>query len=132
MISDLLQQNSLTRLRVQFPTVQLFTLEGLRQSMGLAFLSDPATAAQHPNKPVLRPFKSNISCLFFPSHPQETQRERKGEWGERGEKRERGREKKEERGMGKGGGRRRGRREGGREEERLGKTEKSFTFSTAF
>lgn len=94
-----------------------------------------ATAAQHPNKPVLRGLSKAVSVVFsFPLHPQETQRERKGEGererrrkeGERDEKEGREGWEREEEGEG-------GRGEGGGKGERLiRKTERSPMFSTTF
>lgn len=125
-ISDLLQQNNLTRLRLQLPTAQinsyqLFTVEGLRRGMGLAFLSGPQPQ-EHPNKPVLRGLSNSRSVAFL-FHP--TPKRRRG----RGKGRGRGTEGGKREMDGKG---RRGGEEGEEEGGKGGKTEKSYMFSIAF
>lgn len=102
-ISDLLQQNNLTRLRLQLPTIQinsyqLFVVEGLRRGMRLAFLSGPQPQEHSTlTNQFSVAFQTRDQLPFFSTPPpRDTEGEERGE--REGQKEERGRW------MGKGGG----------------------------
>lgn len=115
-ISDLLQQNNLTRLRLQLPTIQinsyqLFVVEGLRRGMGLAFLSGPQPQEHSTltNQFSVAFQKRSVAFLFHPTPKRHRGRGKGRERGAEGGKREmdgkgrrRGREEGEEKGEGRG------------------------------